>query len=430
MRRWAAAVAVALAVIGSPPAGADADALQAGSVAPAPVVAHVHALHRTFLGRDARTDELAPAAFTVHRHGPAALARSLATSPEWAGTRIAELYQRVLGREPDPGGLDHWVDAVRRGLALEAIAASFHGSEEYLARSGGTPGGFVDALYRDLLHRASDDAGHTHWTGVLAGGTSRTTVAAALLDSRESRADRVARLYRAILERAPDPTGRAHWEPALSAVGDLALASFLAASDELHRRVTGLPLPVVTTEPVGPGTAFPLTASFRAGCPVGPDQLVALRFPHRTFAGGTATGVLIVHRDIAADAATLVRAAYGYALPIGQARPVDDFGGDDDASMAADNSSGFNCRTVAGSTTLSQHAFGRAVDLNPIENPALARDGTVAPPAGSAFLDRGQVRPGMLVVGAGVIDTADRLGWGWGGRWTHPDWQHLSSTGR
>jgi hypothetical protein len=76
----------------------------------------------------------------------------------------------------------------------------------------------------------------------------------------------------------------------------------------------------------------------------------------------------LVHRDVVDDVIVLLRTAHGTRFPITQARPIDDFGGDDDASMAADNSSGFNCRRVAGTSTWSEHGYGRAIDINPVAN--------------------------------------------------------------
>jgi hypothetical protein len=214
-------------------------------------------------------------------------------------------------------------------------------------------------------------------------------------------------------------------------LGDLALAAHLTSSDEVHRRATGgVPFPAITVEAVGPGTALPLSSSWRSGCPVPRSDLRGLRFPHFRPDGRRATGVLVVHRDVVDDVIVLLRTAHGMRFPITQARPIDDFGGDDDASMAADNTSAFNCRRVAGTSTWSEHAYGRAIDVNPVANPYVRGD-RVDPPAGRAYLDRTHVRPGMLVEGGAVIAAADRIGWGWGGRWSSvSDYQHLSRSGR
>lgn len=402
----------------------------AGSLGPAPTDDYVQHLHQIFLGRTATASELADLAHVVHAEGPAALSSRLALSPEWAGVRIDELYRGILGRAPEPGGQAYWLDQLAQGDTLESVAAGFYGSDEYYRQVGGRPGDFVDSLYRRLLERDPDDDGRQQWTDRLGQGVTRHQVADAFYASVESRRQRVDATYAEILGRGPDPTGRAFWVARLPALGDVALASHLAASDELHRRVARVPLADVRVEAVGPGTDFPLTSSWRAGCPVGPADLRAVTFPHFRADGSRSRGVLIVHRDVVSDVAVLVRAAYGTRFPLTQARPVDDFGGDDDASMAADNSSAFNCRWVSGTTTWSRHAYGHAVDLNPVANPWVRGD-QIEPPSGAEYVDRSDVRPGMLVEGGGVVDAADRIGWGWGGRWrSSSDYQHLSSDGR
>jgi len=100
--------------------------------------------------------------------------------------------------------------------------------------------------------------------------------------------------------------------------------------------------------------------------------------------------------------------------------------------MAADNTSAFNCRravTAGGPGAWSSHAYGRAIDVNPVENPyVLGRE--VLPPQGAAFLDRGDVRPGMAVAGGPLVAAFAAAGWQWGGRWNgSPDYQHFSADG-
>jgi hypothetical protein len=97
--------------------------------------------------------------------------------------------------------------------------------------------------------------------------------------------------------------------------------------------------------------------------------------------------------------------------------------------MAADNTSAFNCRFVPGTRRWSAHAYGRAIDVNPVENPYLAA-GRVQPPAGRAYLDRTRVRPGMAVRGGVLVRAFAAAGWPWGGRWRGtPDYQHFSASG-
>src|SRR5438045_7505279 len=98
--------------------------------------------------------------------------------------------------------------------------------------------------------------------------------------------------------------------------------------------------------------------------------------------------------------------------------------------MADDNASGFNCRRAVGGSGWSEHAYGLAIDVNPVENPYVL-NGRALPPAGRAYLDRARVRPGMAVGGGVLVQAFASVGWKWGGRWTRaPDYQHVSVNGR
>lgn len=186
----------------------------------------------------------------------------------------------------------------------------------------------------------------------------------------------------------------------------------------------------VTIQPLDAATRALLTgSSWRSGCPVTLDELRLLRFVHAGFDGRERWGLLVLHRDVVSEVGQALQHVREAGFPIRQARLIDRFGGDDDASMAADNTSAFNCRPVAGTTRWSEHAWGRAVDINPVENPWVDGD-RVAPPAGSAFTDRGDVRPGMVVDGDEVTTAFDAIGWSWGGRWhSSRDYQHFSASG-
>jgi hypothetical protein len=113
-------------------------------------------------------------------------------------------------------------------------------------------------------------------------------------------------------------------------------------------------------------------------------------------------------------------------------RPISLYGGDDDRSAAADNTSGFNCRraVASGPPRWSAHAYGEAIDVNDVENPYLV-GGRVIPPAGAAYRDRSPIRPGMAGAGGVLVRAFASVGWQWGGRWAGtPDYQHFSRTGR
>jgi hypothetical protein len=182
---------------------------------------------------------------------------------------------------------------------------------------------------------------------------------------------------------------------------------------------------------VAPVTAAQLGASWRPGCPVGPEQLRVVRVSFVGFDGQARSGALVVNRSVTNDVQVAFRRLYAGRFPIRRMEPVSAFGGSDDRSMAADNTSAFNCRyaVAPGPKRWSVHAYGEAIDVNTVENPYL-EGGRVLPPAGRAFTDRGRHRRGMAVAGGALVRAFASVGWLWGGRWTaSPDWQHFSKTG-
>lgn len=171
--------------------------------------------------------------------------------------------------------------------------------------------------------------------------------------------------------------------------------------------------------------------SWHRGCPVGLDRLRLLTVSHWGFDGDVHRGRLVVNRDAAKAMLGAMRVLFHLHYPIRQMRLVDAYGADDHRSMDADNTSAFNCRTVAGSGGVwSEHAFGRALDLNPLENPYVTESGYVSPPAGAPFADRSRHAPGLIHRGGPVVAAFAAVGWEWGGNWPWPrDYQHFSATG-
>jgi hypothetical protein len=175
-----------------------------------------------------------------------------------------------------------------------------------------------------------------------------------------------------------------------------------------------------------------LRHSYRVGCPVAPRQLRLVRVSYWDFDRRSRRGSLVVNRRVTEDVISVFRRLYRARFPIRRMVPVSAYRGSDDASMADDNTSAFNCRAAVGSTTgaWSTHAYGLAIDVNPVENPYLLR-GRPLPPAGRRYLDRAHVRPGMAVEGGVLVRAFESVGWKWGGRWGgSPDYQHFSSPGR
>src|SRR3954454_16605030 len=174
-----------------------------------------------------------------------------------------------------------------------------------------------------------------------------------------------------------------------------------------------------------------LRYSWRPGCPVPPSQLRRVRLTFRGFDGRAHTGSIVVAARAVPAVEAVFRRLYAARFPIRRMRPIDAYGGSDPRSMAADNTSAFNCRyaVAPGPKRWSVHAYGLAIDVDPVENPYVL-NGRVHPRAGRAYLNRSRIRPGMAYRGGLLVNAFAAVGWQWGGRWTaSPDYQHFSATG-
>jgi hypothetical protein len=142
-------------------------------------------------------------------------------------------------------------------------------------------------------------------------------------------------------------------------------------------------------------------------------------------------GELVVHRDVARDVIRVFGMLFRARFPIKRMVLVDAYGGDDDRSMAANNTSAFNCRAVTGGSAFSEHSYGLAIDINPSLNPYITSSGAVLPPSAERFADRTLEEPGMIHAGDVVVRAFATVGWEWGGSWSSiKDYQHFSATGR
>ncbi len=301
---------------------------------------------------------------------------------------VHRLYLAVFGRRPDRGGFDFWTVKRLEGWALDRVAAHFIDSAEYRSRFGAPADEqFVDLLYRNVLGRRPDTDGRSFWLDQLAKGMDRRRVVVLFAESPEF----------------VDTTGTV---------------------PQPHADGRG-PFSVRQSEV----TAADLGASWHSGCPVGPEQLVHLDLAHVDASGRAVVGRLTVHRDVVDDVAVIFAELYRRRIPITSMRPAAEFGGDDDAMMAMNNTSGFNCRSVVNGSGWSRHAFGRAIDINPLVNPYV-RGEQVLPPAGAAWVDRNRYQPGMLYSGGSVVELVRVLGWRWGGDWSSlQDYQHIDIAG-
>ncbi|HUF83416.1 MAG TPA: M15 family metallopeptidase [Acidimicrobiia bacterium] len=173
-----------------------------------------------------------------------------------------------------------------------------------------------------------------------------------------------------------------------------------------------------------------LHASWRPGCPVALEDLRLLSLDHWGYDGAERRGELVVHADHAEAIVSVFGALFEARFPIERMELVDAFGADDDAVMAANDTSGFNCREVVGRPGVwSQHASGLAIDINPRVNPYVLSPDDVRPPEGAGYLDRTQDAAGLIRAGDVVVAAFAAIGWEWGGTWDMPDYQHFSATG-
>ena len=141
---------------------------------------------------------------------------------------------------------------------------------------------------------------------------------------------------------------------------------------------------------------------------------------------------MVVNRGVARDVVRVFANLFAARFPIARMHLVDRYQGEDDLSMAADNTSTFNCRAATGHPGVwSEHSYGWAIDINPVENPYISQSGVVAPAEGVAYKNRALEAVGMIAPDGPVVEAFDAIGWGWGGQWTSiKDYQHFSLTGR
>ena len=155
------------------------------------------------------------------------------------------------------------------------------------------------------------------------------------------------------------------------------------------------------------------------------SDLRYLRLSYVDFDGDEQVGELVCNKAIAEDLLAIFRDLYEARYPIRSIRLIDDFGGDDEASMAADNTSCFNYRKKTGMRELSKHALGLAVDINPFENPYV-RPSRVRPADASAFADRSKDFPHKIDKEDLCYQLFRARGFAWGGTWRSvQDYQHF-----
>jgi hypothetical protein len=172
-------------------------------------------------------------------------------------------------------------------------------------------------------------------------------------------------------------------------------------------------------------------STWRPGCPVTFDELRYVTVRFFGFDGLVHTGELIVHAEVAQDVVDVFARLHAARFPLEEVRVI--AAEEVDAPPTGDGNvtSAFVCRPTVGGSRWSEHAYGRAIDLNPFHNPYVRGD-LVIPELAGSYVDRSDVRPGMIVAGDVVTQAFRAIGWGWGGDWTGSaiDPMHFSVSGR
>lgn len=162
------------------------------------------------------------------------------------------------------------------------------------------------------------------------------------------------------------------------------------------------------------------------------DDLRYVRVKYYDFDGKEHTdGELIVNKKLADEVLKIFRELYLDKYAFTSIKLVDDYGqpGDDALSMAANNTSAFNYRDVAGTKTLSMHSYGAAIDVNPRINPYVKANGSIVPTNGKEYADRTKDFPGKIDHNDLGYKVFKKYGWSWGGDWkTSKDYQHFSKS--
>jgi hypothetical protein len=179
-------------------------------------------------------------------------------------------------------------------------------------------------------------------------------------------------------------------------------------------------------------------------CPVSLDRLMLLKISYIDFYGNEQhDGEMVIFDVLADNVLSIFYALYLNRFPIEKIKLINAYAGDDDKSMADNNSSAFNFRVIMGSEDFSIHSYGMAIDINPKQNPYLLTEYSinklvvpVYPPEGMEYINRKNIRPGMVenILGNDsrdtVVDLFKEHGLTvWGGDWNFPiDWHHFQVT--
>ncbi|PHS37703.1 MAG: hypothetical protein COB07_10135 [Sulfurovum sp.] len=171
--------------------------------------------------------------------------------------------------------------------------------------------------------------------------------------------------------------------------------------------------------------------SWRKGCPVSLQNLRYLQVTHKNFSAKDQRGEIIVHKDVASEVSQIFKELYAIGYPVHKMKLVSDYKGNDWQSIEADNTSAFNCRNATGSKKWSKHSYGKAIDINPIENPYISRTGRISHKESLQYRKRVHKKStsedkALLLKSDKATKIFEKHGWKWGGDWSGvKDYQHF-----
>ncbi len=168
------------------------------------------------------------------------------------------------------------------------------------------------------------------------------------------------------------------------------------------------------------------SGSWKKGCPVHLNDLRYLTMTYYSTDEVGREGEMIVHKDVAGEVVEIFQTLYENNFTIESMNLIDDYNASDDLSMAANNTSAFNCRNVPRTTRWSRHSYGKAIDINPVLNPFIDK-GVVYPKEAEKYAARNLTYEGMVYKNDAVYKAFISRGWEWGGDWkkTMQDYQHF-----
>jgi hypothetical protein len=173
-------------------------------------------------------------------------------------------------------------------------------------------------------------------------------------------------------------------------------------------------------------------STWRPRCPVAANDLAYITMTYWGFDRLHHTGEMIVHESVTEDVVSVFQALHEARFPIEEMRVAtlqEQRRWTHRSTGDTNLTSGLECRRSTLGSSWSEHAYGLAIDINPFHNPYVRGD-LVAPELARAYADRSWKRPGMIFEGDVVTRAFDRIGWGWGGRWSSlKDWMHFSASG-